>query len=157
MITLSHTVAEAFQRGARIAKESDADERYLTVQRSIWQLTGSEWTQLRWGVWALSRFLASAGGRMPRQPIPSPEVLRDFKWWDFGVEFFFTAEGYAAEPMSSGVLEHCVRNMPEYGFADGDTIAEAGSHSHAELWTDVILPAIERGEIEVTVGGEPLR
>jgi hypothetical protein len=52
------------------------------------------------------------------------------------------------DEMSYATLEFCVRNDERFAFADGDTIAEAGSHSAAELWSDVIVPAIIAGTIE---------
>lgn len=53
-------------------------------------------------------------------------------------------------------LAYIIRHSEYFGFVDGDTIAEASSHSDAELWSDVIAPAIERGDIEVTEWGTTL-
>lgn len=58
------------------------------------------------------------------------------------------------EPIDYATLCMVVRDDPEFGFLDPDTgeresIAEAGSHSDAELWSDVIMPAIEARRIKV--------
>lgn len=166
MQTMSHTVQEAFLLGARIAKPMhDVDEQIVTVGNEpnppnpdghAWRLSNSEWREMMTVVRAVSMLLSTVCGSMPRQPIPSPESLRDFKHWGHGVRFWFVAEGNNAEEMTADSLAYCVRHMWEYGFLDGDSIADASSHSDGELWSDVIIPAIERGEIEVTVWGEPL-
>lgn len=52
------------------------------------------------------------------------------------------------EWMSWSTFAYCVRNDARYAFDDGDTIAEASSHSDQELWTDVIVPGIIDGDIE---------
>lgn len=163
---VSSTVREAFRRGARIAKPAwDVEEQIITVgdarrganpPGNAWKLTNSEWRQMIDVVEAVSRFLSTACGTSPRQPLPTLEALAHFKPWAPGVEFWPAAQGHNAEPMSYETLAYWVRHADEYAFADGETIAEASSHSDAELWSDVILPAIERGEIEVTVWGEPL-
>lgn len=69
-----------------------------------------------------------------------------------GIRYFF-ANDESEEEMTYSTLSYCVRNDPEYGFADDDTIAEASSHSDAELWSDVIVPAILDGRIERAVWG----
>jgi hypothetical protein len=152
------TVTEAFQHGAHIAVPAeDIDEQYVTLRdHRVWKLTNSEWHEMLMSVRAVSMFLTSVCGSAPRPPLPTPEALSTFLPHGAGVEFWFAAEGRNAEPMSPETLAFCVREAREYGFADGDSIADAGSHSNAELWSDVILPAIERGEIYVTVWGEPL-
>lgn len=67
-----------------------------------------------------------------------------------GVRFFFPNDD---EEMTYRTLEHCVRTDPRFGFDDGSTIEENDSHSDAELWSDVIVPAIVDGRIEYAVWG----
>jgi hypothetical protein len=153
---MSHTVQEAFLLGAHIANPGyDEEERIITAGDRAWKLTGSEWVEMLKAVRGVCMFLSTVCGQY-RLPAPSAESLAHFRPHGHGARFWFPGEGRNAEEMSASTLEFCVRNMWEYGFADGDTIADASSHSDAELWSDVIIPAIERGEIEVTVWGEPL-
>ena len=70
----------------------------------------------------------------------------------YGVRFFFT-DDENEEEMTYKTLAYAVRTDPAYGFADGTTLEEASSHSDAELWSDVIVPAIIEGRIEHTVWG----
>lgn len=160
MITISSTVTEAFHRGVHIAKVADGEDQIVTIlnpepgRGNLWRLSNSEWAAILAGVRALSRFLANVFP-MPLQ-VPSEDSLATLMSRGHGVRFWFRDEGENAEEMQYDTLAFCVRNLPQYGFADGDTIADASSHSPAELWWDVILPAIRRGEIEVTVWGDPL-
>lgn len=163
MQTMSTNVAEAFLRGVHIAKgQADEEERFVTIldpepgRGNVWQLTPTEFQTMRRAVMNLLRFMRSACGDS-RQPLPSRESVANLKHWGHGVRFWFSDEGDNAEEMQYSALEYCVRHDPLFGFDDGDTIAEASSHSDAELWADVIVPAIEVGLIEVTVWGEPLR
>lgn len=89
-------------------------------------------------------------------PVPTAEALEHFKPYGYGVRFFLRSEGDDADEMTYEALCFDVRNSPEFAFDDGDTIEDAGSHSNAELWSDVILPAIEDGRIQAAVWGEPL-
>jgi hypothetical protein len=165
-VIMTSTVLEAFLLGARIAKPTfDVDEQIVTVGNEpnqpnpdghAWKLTNSEWREMLQGVRGVCMFLSTVWGSSRSHPVPSAEALSTLRPRGHGVRFFFAAEGANAEEMSADTLEFCVRHMWEYGFLDGDSIADAGSHSDAELWSDVIIPAIERGEIEVEVWGEPL-
>lgn len=162
MTTITSTVAEAFLRGVHIANgQSDEEERFVTLvnpeagRGNVWKLTPAEFQTMRLAVLSLLRFLRSTYGDMGQQP-PSGDSLDRLNPNGHGVRFWFSDEGENADEMSYDVLAYCVRTDPIYGFADGDTIADASSHSDAELWSDVIRPAIEAGLIEVTVWGEPL-
>lgn len=77
-----------------------------------------------------------------------------------GIRFWFEPSHPDAtnddEEMTYATLAYCVRHSTTFGFEDGQTIAEASSQSDWELWTDVICPAIERGEITVTSWGTEL-
>jgi hypothetical protein len=53
------------------------------------------------------------------------------------------------EPVSYDTLKLLVRQSPTFAFDDGDTIEKASSHSDAELWSDVIQPAIQNGVIKM--------
>lgn len=55
-----------------------------------------------------------------------------------GIRYFFAGDP-DEEEMTYDTLAYCVCRDPAFGFADGDTIAEASSHSDAELWSDVIV------------------
>jgi hypothetical protein len=81
--------------------------------------------------------------------IDRPIPVHDLPYWHPGARFYFSG-GY-------DTLAYCVRNDPAFGFADGTTIAEAGSHSSAELWTDVITPAIAARRIFMEIDGNPVR
>jgi hypothetical protein len=89
-------------------------------------------------------------------PIPTAESLEHFQPWGHGARFFLRSDGDEGDEMSYDALKFVVRNSEEFAFPDGETIEEASSHSNAELWSDVILPAIADGRIQVTVWGEPL-
>lgn len=86
-------------------------------------------------------------------PIPTDD-LHSFPRSGQGVRFLFKEDEDLDDEMTWQVLAYCVRTDERYAFADGDTIEEASSHTDQELWTDVVVPAIERGDIEVYVWGE---
>jgi hypothetical protein len=156
MQTMSSTVREAFLLGARVASFYDAEEQLVTTGAGPWKLTNSEWFEMSEAVRKVSMFLSTVCGQAPRNPLPSRESMRHFMAHGHGGSFWFTSCGANAVEMSADTLELWVRNLPEYGFADGDSIADACSHSSAELWSYVIIPAIERGEIQTNVWGLPL-
>lgn len=90
---------------------------------------------------------------MPR--FTTEEFWGDFKPWGHGVRFFIAGDLTVwDDEMSYDVLARCVRTDQRFGFEDGQTIEEASSHSDAELWGDVIAPAIIDGRIEAYVWGE---
>lgn len=155
---LTSTIAEAFQHGAHIANPAlDLDEQLVTLDDGrVWMLTDAEWHQMFLAVNAVSMFLSTVCGQAPRNPLPSAEAMRHFMPYGHGGPFWLTAEGRNAKNMSATTLEYWVRHMAEYAFLDGTSIADASSHSNAELWSDVIIPAIERGEIQTSVWGQPL-
>jgi hypothetical protein len=81
------------------------------------------------------------------------ESIYQFTRSGHGVRFFFAEDLNEEDEMTWDTLAFCVRNDERYAYGDGQTIADAGSHSDQELWTDVVCPAIERGDIEVLVWG----
>lgn len=70
-----------------------------------------------------------------------------------GVRFFFPEDEEFDDEMSYRSLEYRVRTDARFGFDGADTIEETGSHDDAELWSDVIVPAIVDGRIEYAVWG----
>lgn len=89
----------------------------------------------------------------PIEAITAERVRENPSAW--GLRYWFAA-GHPDEEdveMSAATLVYVVRHSEHFAFSDGTTIDEASSHDAAEIWSDVIWPAIERGDIEVTYWG----
>jgi hypothetical protein len=155
---VSSTVIEAFQGGAHIAKPEDLDDQYITLSdHRVWRLTNWEWRQSLLAVRAVSRFLASVCGPIIRHPLPTEESLDHFLPTGHGSSFRFNAEGDQGYALDWDTLAYCIRYSADYYLDDcGLSIDQSSLMSDLALWCDVIRPAIERGEIIVTVWGEPL-
>lgn len=94
----------------------------------------------------------------PFQIVPSAEPIEEpteLKYWGHGIRFFLASEEDGDE-MTAATLEYYVRHEQSFSPFIDETIDEAGSHSPVELWSDVILPAINDGRIEVTEWGATL-
>lgn len=105
-----------------------------------------------------SGFLPDAWVPQPIQPdiADAVEVPTELRYWGQGIRFFLASDPDIAEEMTASTLAFCVRHDMAFSPFEGETIEEVGSHSRAELWSDVILPAINDGRIEVTEWGATL-